>query len=210
MPMLKNILVNSAPYKWVNFITSWVRWAKRDFQAPSPQYIKERILLSYGLKHAIWIETGTYLGQTTKALSKDALKVYTIEPDLFLFKNASNYFKNTSHIEVINHTSEFYLPTLLLSISGNVNFWLDGHYSAGNTFKGEIETPIELELSAISEHLSKLDKVAIFIDDVRCFKKSDGDDSQYPSLNYLVDWAKAHDFHWIIEHDIFIAKNYLL
>jgi hypothetical protein len=30
----------------------------------------------------------------------------------------------------------------------------------------------------------------------------------YPTLDELVDWARAHKFHWQIEYDIFIAKNW--
>jgi hypothetical protein len=29
----------------------------------------------------------------------------------------------------------------------------------------------------------------------------------YPSLDLLVDWARSNNFHWHIEHDIFVAKR---
>jgi hypothetical protein len=48
-------------------------------------------------------------------------------------------------------------------------------------------------------------RVVVMIDDIRCF---DPDvDAAYPSLDYLVDWARSHGFSWHIEHDIFVAKR---
>jgi hypothetical protein len=64
-------------------------------------------------------------------------------------------------------------------------FWLDGHYSAGVTAKGEKDTPIYEELNQI---LSSKDKGhVIIIDDARCF----GTDPNYPSIKELIDFIKS-------------------
>jgi hypothetical protein len=54
-------------------------------------------------------------------------------------------------------------------LSGNLNFWLDGHYSDGITFKGDKDTPIVDELNHISMNLDRYNEVCVLIDDVRCF-----------------------------------------
>ncbi len=62
-----------------------------------------------------------------------------------------------------------------------------------------------------SDHAPQFVKQAIFgkysADDVRLFLTSETACTDYPSLDYLVDWARKHDFKWRIEQDIFILRN---
>ena len=89
-----------------------------------------------------------------------------------------------------------------------MNFWLDGHYSGGSTFRGEKDSPIKEELAAIEEALPTLDSVAVLIDDVRCFYSDEFTAlNNYPSVDYLVDWARKHGLRWRIVHDIFIMQQ---
>ena len=160
-----------------------------------------------GIPNGIWIETGTYLGATTEYLSKFALEVYSIEPEPTLFKNAELKLKEIKNIKLIHGVSEEIFPILLSKIYGDVNFWLDGHYSEGVTYKGIVDTPIVEELKYIEIHMSQFNKICVMIDDVRCFNPGDDPDSAYPKLQYLVDWARSNNLKWHIEHDIFIAKK---
>jgi hypothetical protein len=159
------------------------------------------------LPGAIWVETGTYLGETTKFLSRHACKVYSIEPETILFLKAKEYFKSFHHVSILHGTSEDTFPKLLPKIKGNVNFWLDGHYSEGITYKGFRDTPIIYELNSISKNKKNFKNIAIFIDDIRCFENNIEEFSSYPSLDYLVKWAQKENFSWHIEHDIFVAKR---
>ena len=56
-------------------------WKKRKFSPPSPEFIKHDILKSNTLDNCLWIESGTYYGDTTSVLSKIANKVISIEAD---------------------------------------------------------------------------------------------------------------------------------
>lgn len=190
-----------------HLISQFWRWVKRDFSAPSPAFIKTRFLISEGLPHATWVETGTFLGDTTAKLAKRSSHVYTIEPSEKLFLDAERRFRKTSNVTVVFGTSEVVLPNVLKSLRGSVNFWLDGHYSAGETYKGESETPILSELAAISSALPKLDSVCVLVDDVRCFANFFGEYKDFPPVQSLIDWAVKHELIWKIEHDIFIAKS---
>jgi hypothetical protein len=183
-------------------------WADREFAAPSPQAVKQVVLLRNGLRDATWIETGTYLGETTAVLSTVAKIVYSIEPEPSLFSNAEQKFKNTSNVKIIKGLSEDVLPQLLPAISGDICFWLDGHYSAGITFKGPQDTPIIDELAVIGRAITNACKFVVMVDDVRCFNPKHPEFTGYPSVDVLIDWAREHRLTWHIEHDIFIAKNY--
>jgi hypothetical protein len=165
------------------------------------------VLLRNGLPDSTWIETGTYLGETTRFLAKRSRFVYSLEPEPTLFANAKELFKRTGNVRIINGTSETVLPSLLPTISGKVNFWLDGHYSAGLTFKGPQDSPIGDELSCIAKNLAHFSRVCVLIDDVRLFVGNSSENSGYLPLEFLVTWAKDNNLQWHIEHDIFVANK---
>lgn len=203
--MLKKLL----PLPFVEFIQtnkSFSDWRQRDFLENSPQVVKQKVFLKYGLKDAVWVETGTYFGSTTSYLSCFFPHVYTIEPEPGLYAAACKRFEG-KNVTVYNGVSEYIFPTLLPKLSGNVNFWLDGHYSAGITYKGEKDCPIEDELIEIEKNFDNFDKLTILIDDVRCFLPENSSYPDYPSIDYLVDWARRMNFYWRIEHDIFIMQK---
>jgi hypothetical protein len=204
---VRTLIRNSNPYRLLSLVRSYRQWKRNQFAAPSPHYIKQACLIRNGIPDAVWIETGTFLGQTTQFLSKHATKVYSVEPEPTLFANAQKYFSKFGNVEILNGASESVFPKLLPRINGDVNFWLDGHYSSGITFKGQQDTPIVDELKQISQNLHHFAKVCVLVDDLRCFNPQQSEYSTYPPLDFLVDWARQNSFHWHIEHDIFVAKN---
>jgi hypothetical protein len=205
---MSTMIRNNITFNLLKHLKDVRQWARRNYAAPSPPFVKQRCLTRNGVPHATWVETGTYLGSTTRVLSKNAHKVYSIEPEPTLFANARENFRNVGHVEILHGTSEVIFPTLLPKITGDVNFWLDGHYSAGITFKGPTDTPIAAELQSIDENLTHFRKVTILVDDIRLFSPRTTEYSGYPPLDFLVDWARGHQFSWEIEHDIFVARNY--
>jgi hypothetical protein len=126
-----------------------LNWPRIGFASPSPSFIKRSCIKRNCYPNATWVETGTYLGETTSFMSKLGTKVFSIEPEPELFLNAKIRLSKHINVEILNGTSEDVLPNLLPNINGDVNFWLDGHYSMGITFKGERDTPIIQELEAI-------------------------------------------------------------
>ena len=182
-------------------------WAHRRYAPPSPNFVKRSVIIRNGLKNSTWIETGTYLGGTTKILGKHGRHVISIEPDILLFKRAQKRLKSMENITLLNGLSEDVLPAILSELEGNVCFWLDGHFSSGITFNGPRETPILDELSSIEKNLAHFDQVVILVDDVRLFESSSSQ-SDYPSLDVLVDWARSNNLQWRIEHDIFVFTNF--
>lgn len=122
----------------VAYFAAPIGWAQKGFASPSPIFVKHSCLKRNGYPNATWVETGTYLGETTFFLSKLARQVFSIEPEPTLFLDAKPLFEKKKNVEILNGTSENILPNLLPKINGNVNFWLDGHYSMGITFKEKV------------------------------------------------------------------------
>ena len=187
-------------------------WKKRNFNPPSPDFIKHQIIKNHNLTNSIWIETGTYYGETTNILSKISNKVISIEADKRLFQLATNKFKNYNNVEIVNERSENILDKILsenIHIK-NVCLYLDAHlctdHITGSSTYGEEDsgTPIMKEISIIENDIINREKYVILIDDIRLFDKKF---QNYSSKNELVIWCKKNKFEWEIEHDIFIAKK---
>lgn len=159
---------------------------------------------------AVWVETGTYLGRTSKWLASHESRVITIEPDERLVRRARRLFKKRQNVSVIQGSSERVFVELLPELRGNVSFWLDGHFSGGITASGESETPIRMELAQIEVHRHKWSGLNVFVDDFRCFDPKGSEPSTYPSRAYLVDWAVRNNLSWTVEHDIFVASTSLI
>ena len=191
-------------FKLYSTIRDLILWNKRGFLDNSPQFIKQKILKKNSIKNAVWIESGTYLGSTTSFLSKISPHVHTIEPEKTLYLNAKKQFFQCN-VTCYNDTSENIIHLIIGNLDGEINFWLDGHYSGGITFKGDIECPVLKELETISQNLKKFKKICIFIDDARCFFEGN-EYVNYPSINKIIDWARNNNFVWKVEHDIIILS----
>ena len=172
---------------------------------PAPPAVKRAVLRRWG-KIGPWVETGTYLGDTTAFLSRGGVRVVSIEPVATLAKSAQERFREVSNVDIVHGTSEEVFAGVVSDLCGPVSFWLDGHYSGGVTFQSETNrAPILYELEVIATHLERLSPVSVLIDDARCFDPAI--DSQYPHRRELVAWAERNGLNWLFEHDIFVSWN---
>ena len=185
----------------------YAEWATRGFAAPSPPHVKRATLLRLGLPEATWVETCTFMGDTTALLALRARRVHSIEPEPKLCARAQGRFANTPNVEIHGGLSEEILPILLARLEGDVCLWLDGHYSAGVTFKGPKDTPIAEELAAIEAAAPRLGRLVVLVDDVRCFDPSRPEFADYPPKAFLIAWAERLGLAWHIEQDIFVARR---
>ncbi len=187
-------------------LDQFFEWEKRGFEQPSPPFVKRSVLHRFGFPEATWVETGTFKGDTTEFLRHKAKEVFTIEPDAALFHCAARRFKNAPNVRVLHGLSEDVLPDLVPRLSGNVCFWLDGHFSEGVTHKGPVHTPILRELEIITDNLQHLKDVCVLIDDARLFTYRR--DAAYPTLDRIVAWALQQQMEWFVESDVFVAKTH--
>lgn len=178
-------------------LRAYGKWERNGCPNPPPHLIKQRVLREhaekYGLK--ILVETGTYRGDMVYAMRKDFDKIYSIELSTELHEAARRRFYGYDHIEILQGDSGRVIADLLPKLDQPTLFWLDGHYSAGMTARGEKDTPIFEELGHI--FASKLTDYAIVIDDARLF----GADPAYPTMEELKKFILAHRPNSDIEVD---------
>lgn len=181
-------------------------WRRSGWASPAPAPVKQRVLARYGPPNAHWIESGTFRGDMTEFLEGLGESVVTIEPEPALVERALRRFRNSPRVRVLNGQSEDLLEGVLSDLAGlPIALWLDGHYSAGVTFRGAHDTPIRQELELVGSHLVRCPEASILVDDWRCFDPSEAGFEDYPHRSFLVDWAERHGLWWTVEHDIFVA-----
>jgi hypothetical protein len=64
-------------------------------------------------------------------------------------------------------------------------FWLDGHYSGGDTAQGDLNCPVWGELEAIFGGMTQ--PFVVLIDDARCFRNVGAVD--YPAVSDIEQWV---------------------
>jgi hypothetical protein len=174
-------------------LRSWLaqRWDRKGRPVPPPSIIKERTLRSYAEQYSlkILVETGTFRGDMVNALKDSFIRIYSIELDDRLFNRAIKRFKAWKHIHIMHGDSGKRLPEVIEQLDQPTLFWLDAHYSAGITARGQVDTPIFQEL----EHIFSSDQSGhvIVIDDARCF----GTDPAYPTLEELREFVQSKRKH---------------
>ena len=142
----------------------------------------------------VFIETGTYMGDTVDYVKNEFAELFSIELSGELAEKARKRFQNNSKINIIQGDSTTKLPEILSAINSNCTFWLDGHYSSefqlGDSYivtgKGDKETPIAEELLHIAS--KPFQKHLILIDDARLFNGK----NDYPQKNMLKEFVKNH------------------
>jgi hypothetical protein len=182
-------------------------WRKRLYDVPAPQKVKWAVLDRNAVPGATWIETGTYLGDTTDFLAARFPMVYSIEPATALYEAGRKRFGNRTNVKLLHGSSETVFPGLLKQLHGKVCFWLDGDASGGVTFQGASTTPVMTELLAIEAALPQFSSLVVLVDDMRCFDLTIPIYADYPTRSEIVAWADRNGLAWHIEHDIFVARR---
>jgi hypothetical protein len=163
------------------------RWERDGRPAPPPPEVKRRALRDavrrYGLR--TFVETGTFLGDTSAAMRTHVDQVITIELSADLAERARRRFEGVANVRVLEGDSGRLLPQLVEELREPALFWLDGHYSAGITARGDEDTPVRSELRAILDH--PVDGHVILIDDARDFQGG-----AYPTVDEIRKLANAH------------------
>lgn len=118
------------------------------------------------------IETGTYMGDGIQAgLDAGFPNVISYEIDVDFYANAIKRFKGNSKVKLY-HKSSATLADELKDINSPVTFYLDSHFSNGDTgYDTKCFYPLQAELEAIKNHHIKTH--TILIDDRRLLKKLD-------------------------------------
>jgi len=165
------------------------QWERGGRPVPPPDIVKQKVLLAYASRYhlKILVETGTYLGDMVEAMKKSFDRIYSIELSEELHQKAKERFRFDGHVELIRGDSGKELQALVEKIESPALFWLDGHFSAGVTARGDKDTPIFDELNHILGSPEK--RHVIVIDDARCF----GTDPAYPTIEELIAFVRQRN-----------------
>ena len=168
---------------------------------------KRRIIDQYRQRFGttVFVETGTFLGDTVAAMAPKCERLFSIELSEELAARAQKRFAGESKVTILHGDSGERLAEVLREIGAPALFWLDGHYSMDFTYqgeffrtaRGELETPVMKELQCVLA--SNLAHV-ILIDDARIFKGT----NDYPTVREVTEFVKARrpDYKVSVRDDI--------
>ncbi len=135
----------------------------------------------------VFIETGTFKGETSCWAASHFEKVITVELSVELYKEAVQKYRQLSNIEFRIGDSSQELPRILSQIDQPAVIWLDAHHCSTNTAGKGARAPILDELDAITS--SSLDHF-VLIDDARLFLAPPPDPhplEEYPEITTLLE-----------------------
>jgi hypothetical protein len=166
-------------------------WIAAGRPLPPPHLVKQRAIRRSAKEFhlTVFIETGTYRGDMVEAVKGDFERIYSIELGMELFGQAKRRFAADGRITILQGDSGEVLRGLLQRVDRPCLFWLDSHYSDGDTARGGLITPILRELEDISQHPLAKEHV-ILIDDARLFTGED----DYPTMDALKALARDAGF----------------
>jgi len=132
----------------------------------------------------IFIETGSYAGDGIRnAIFAGYKDIYSIELTDKYYQFCKNCFKYIDNVNLFHGDSVDRLPEVLANIKSPATFWLDAHYSGGETSFRETLTPLLNELDIIGKH--RIKSHTIIIDDLREWNVN------YPAIGFGIEEIKA-------------------
>lgn len=139
-----------------------------------------------------------------QALAPLAKFIISIEADEKLHEVAKQRLHKTTNALLLFGPSEKALPGILSGLSGEIVFWLDGHYSGQGTYRGASDSPVHAELCAIAKHMPRWRRTSILIDDARCFDGRNG----YLDIPWITEWAESHDLKLSFANDVIVMQSH--
>jgi hypothetical protein len=154
----------------------------------------QEIQYLYGYNiYECFIESGSYMGSTIDNIKNNFNEINTIELNENLHKFCKKKFKNVYNINCIQGNSIIELENILKKNNKNIIFFLDAHYSGGETSRSEEDVPLLEELKVINKYFKN--NGIIIIDDLRLF-----------NTNYNEDWSNITKKNILEKLDKLIIK----
>jgi hypothetical protein len=163
-----------------------LHWLASGRAGPPASLTKRRLIRRTARRFGtpVLIETGTYKGDTVAALRRHFERVVSIELSPELAARARARFRHDDAVAIVEGDSGVLLAGVLDDVPAPALLWLDGHWSGGETARGDLDTPVRAEIEIALRHRSGH---VLLIDDARCFDGTGG----YPTLFDLIDLVAA-------------------
>ena len=148
--------------------------------------------LKHVMKLDVFVEGGTYKGGTAKSMGKKFRKIFTIEKSDIMFEIAKENLKDTNNITLLKGDTREHLDSIIAN-NENILFWLDAHWSGGDTYGEKDECPLIEELDIIFKYNKNY---VILIDDARLFLAPPPYPHNYNNWQSLTDIMKVIPESW--------------
>jgi len=162
---------------------AYLRWLRDGSCGSAPPPIKRIVISAYLRRFQLqrFVETGTHHGDTLAIVANDPRNQCTsIELSPLYAQRARLCFGKYPNVNILEGDSGLLMPQVVKALDKPCLFWLDGHYSAGDTAKGQKNTPISQELAAV--FASPIQGHVVLVDDIRLFNGT----HDYPFLDALL------------------------
>ena len=165
----------------------YAKWIEDGRPDPPPPLAKREMLLEYKKRHGleVMVETGTFKGDTVEAMRGEFRKVYSIELAEHFYQAAKKRFSGVANVDLRQGDSGKVMGDVVGELDAPTLFWLDGHYSGGDTAQGDLNCPVWGELDAIFNGCKQ--PFVVLIDDARCFRHVGAED--YPAVSDIESWV---------------------
>jgi hypothetical protein len=154
----------------------------------------------------LFIETGTFRGDTAAWAASEFERVITIEFSRQLFDRAKRRLAPRDNVEVLFGDSRARLAELVPTLAQPAAFWLDAHWCSGETYGLADQCPLLDELAVINA--SPLGH-AILVDDARFFLSPQPQPNridQWPSLaEVIARLSRGADRYIVVVEDVIVA-----
>lgn len=152
-----------------------------------------------------FFETGTFHGQTSLWASQNFERVITVEASTALYAVARKNLEGCRNVEAVFGKSAGAIAKRIFDLPNTI-FWLDAHWSAGDTAGQDAECPLLSELAIIAPTLNKN---IVMIDDARFFTEAPPRGHNYlhwPTLDEIFRvLSSVCNVYTIIKDDVIVS-----
>jgi hypothetical protein len=154
---------------------------------PPPQAKRRQLLRLFRERgHSVFVESGTYRGDTVAFFLAHAERIVSVEVEPSLQAAAARRFADHGAVEILLGDALDLIPPLLAREAAGTLLFLDGHWSGGVTGTGREHEPAASILVALARREQR-SPLTIVVDDLRLF----GTDPEFPTLDALTASARS-------------------
>lgn len=190
-------------FRDIRGLTQIVRWVLNGMPLPPIPAVKRRLIGALLHKHRLttFVETGTFKGDTLAVIAATGIRSISVELSREYFDRANTRFAGMRNVELHQGDAGEILPRIVATLHEPALFWLDGHYSAGETAHGALASPISAEVQCVLT--SPVRGHVMLIDDAHDFNGEDG----YPELGrFLITIAENGRYRAFVHANIIVIE----
>lgn len=169
-----------------------------------PKDLISRLREAYDIP--LFVETGTYEGDTALWASSVFARVITVERSPAQHERAVTRLAAAPNVECVLGDSRAHLAEIAAGLESPAVFWLDAHWSGGETYGCGDECPLLGELEALAHARAPR---FVFIDDARLFLRPPPlphEPESWPQIGEVVDAVRRlGDQYVVVFDDVIVA-----